>query len=83
VLGFLVRRVREQQPLEQVGVEHVDAHRRQRTSGLPGMWSGVSDFSTKRVTRFHSVTVRTPNSFASSIGTSTTPTVMSAPFSTW
>ena len=36
-----------------------------------------------RVTRFHSVTVSTPNSFASTIGTSTTPTVMSAPFSTW
>jgi len=36
-----------------------------------------------RVTRFHSVTDRTPKSRASSIGTSTTPTVMSAPSSTW
>ena len=32
------------------------------TSVRPGMGSGVGDFSTKRVTRFHSVTVSTPNS---------------------
>ncbi len=52
-------------------------------SGLPGRVSGTAGFSEKRVTRFHSVAVRTPKCRDSLAGTSTTPTVMSAPFSTW
>ncbi len=47
------------------------------------MCSGLGGFSVNLVTLFHSVTDSTPNSRASGTGTSTTPTVMSAPFSTW
>ncbi len=53
------------------------------TSSRPGMGSGLFGFSMNLVTRFHSVTDSTPKSRAWSRGTSTTPTVMSAPFSTW
>ena len=52
-------------------------------SGRPGRRSGSAGFSANLVTRFHSVAVRTPKLRDSREGTSTTPTVMSAPFSTW
>ncbi len=51
--------------------------------GRPGKVSGTGGFSENFVTRFHSVAVRTPKCRESLAGTSTTPTVMSAPFSTW
>ncbi len=51
-------------------------------SGRPGIGSGLRGFSAKPSTRFDSSTVSTPNSRARSSGTSTTPTVMSASFST-
>ena len=50
--------------------------------GRPGMGSGSAGFSVKRTTRLNSVTDSTPYSRARSRGTSTTPTVMSACFST-
>ena len=46
------------------------------------MVSGCFGFSVNLVTRFQSVTDSTPKSLARDGGTSTTPTVMSAPFST-
>ncbi len=52
-------------------------------SGRPGSVSGTLGFSENLVTRFHSVAVSTPKCCESLAGTSTTPTVMSAPFSTW
>ena len=52
-------------------------------SGRVGSVSGASGFSANLVTRFHSVAVSTPKLRDSRAGTSTTPTVMSAPFSTW
>jgi len=52
-------------------------------SGRPGSVSGMAGFSENFVTRFHSVAVSTPKCCDSCAGTSTTPTVMSAPFSTW
>ncbi len=52
-------------------------------SGRPGMGGGSRGFSRKLSTRFDSSTPSTPNSRARASGTSTTPTVMSASFSTW
>ncbi len=46
------------------------------------MGSGLAGFSANFVTLFQSVTDSTPNSRAAGTGTSTTPTVISAPFST-
>ncbi len=52
-------------------------------SGRLGRVAGFFGFSSNWVTRFHSVAFSTPKWIDWSRGTSTTPTVMSAPFSTW
>ena len=49
----------------------------------PGIGAGRSGFSAKAVTRIDSSTLITPNERAWSSGTSTQPTVMSAPRRTW
>ncbi len=49
----------------------------------PGMEAGCAGFSMKFVMRSDASVVTTPNWQARSIGTSTTPTVMSAALTSW